>query len=171
MSEIDDKNVVLMIVGKGALEKELKDLASSLGMDDRIVFTGFVSEEELPLHYAAADAAISSSVYEAQCLAIMNAMACGLPVVCPNGRAFVDFIRDGENGFMYDASPKGCIVAIKRALIADPLIGVNARKTAEEYTITRSIDTYISLYEEAIKKKAERKGFLRKRKKTDEQSV
>jgi glycosyltransferase involved in cell wall biosynthesis len=44
-------------------------------LTERIIFTGFVSDEELPLHYAAADAAVSSSVYEAQCLAIMDAMA------------------------------------------------------------------------------------------------
>lgn len=153
----DDRDLVLMIVGKGALEKELKELTASLGMNERIIFTGFVSEEELPLHYAAADAAISSSIYEAQCLAIMNAMACGLPVVCPNGRAFVDFIKDGENGFMYNGTQEECIAATRKALTADPSVGMNARRTAETYTIQRSVDTYVSLYEEAIEKKRSKK--------------
>jgi len=146
-AEVED--AVLMIVGKGALEKELKELALSLGLSDRIIFTGFVSDEELPLHYAAADAAASSSVHEAQCLAIMNAMACGLPVACPKAKAFVDFIADGENGYMYDASPHGCADAIKKCF-ADPSVGVRGRKTAEKYSIPGSMDAYIDLYKEVI---------------------
>jgi 1,2-diacylglycerol 3-alpha-glucosyltransferase len=118
VAAIKDDDIVLMVVGKGAKDAELKELAASLGIAGRVIFTGFVSEEELPLHYAAADAAASSSTHEAQCLAIMNAMACGLPVACPVGKAFVDFIKDGENGFMYDATPEGCAAAILRALSA-----------------------------------------------------
>ena len=150
-AELDD-DTVIMIVGKGALEADLKELTEELGLTKRIIFTGFVSDEELPLHYAAADAAVSSSIYEAQCLAIMDAMACGLPAVCPVGRAFVDFIKDGVNGFTYDATPKGCAEAIKRCLSADPSVKVNARRTAEEYSIPRSIDSYVSLFEELAAK-------------------
>jgi len=148
---LDD--AVLMIVGKGAMEAELKELSSSLGLDDRVIFTGFVSDEELPLHYAAADAGVSSSIYEAQCLAIMNAMACGLPVACPNGRAFVDFIKDGENGFMYDASSEGCAAALRRCFSAGPHVGENAKSTAEGYSIPVYTDTYISLFEEIAAEK------------------
>jgi len=149
IAELDD--TMLMIVGKGALEKELKELAASLGLSDRVVFTGFVSEEELPLHYAAADAAASSSTHEAQCLAIMNAMACGLPVACPKAKAFVDFIEDGVNGCMYDASVQGCADAIKRCF-ADPSVGEKARITAEGHSIPRSLDEYVALYEDVISK-------------------
>jgi len=150
-AELDD-DTVIMIVGKGALDADLKSLAEELGVNDRIIFTGFVSDEELPSHYAAADAAVSSSIYEAQCLAIMDAMACGLPAVCPVGRAFVDFIRDGVNGFTYDATPEGCAAAIKRCLAADPSVRVGARATAEEYSVPRSLDAYVSLYEELAAK-------------------
>jgi glycosyltransferase involved in cell wall biosynthesis len=80
----------------------------------------------------------------------MDAMACGLPAACPDGRAFVDFIRDGVTGFMYDATPKGCAEAIRKCLTADPSVGVNARRTAEEYSISGSIDAYVSLFEELI---------------------
>ena len=151
LTHLDD-STVLMAVGKGALEAELKELANELGIAERVIFTGFVSDEELPLHYAAADAAVSSSVHEAQCLAIMDAMACGLPAACPDGRAFVDFIKDGVNGFLCDATPEGCADAIKKCLAADPSIGANARSTAEEYSIARSIDSYESLFNELVAK-------------------
>jgi glycosyltransferase involved in cell wall biosynthesis len=83
----------------------------------------------------------------------MNAMACGLPAACPDGRAFVDFIKDGVNGFLYDSSSWGCAGAIKKCLSADPSVGLEARKTAEEFSVQRTIDAYISLYGEAIEKK------------------
>jgi 1,2-diacylglycerol 3-alpha-glucosyltransferase len=146
-AEIDD--AVLMIVGKGALEKELKELTRSLNLSERVIFTGFVSDAELPLHYAAADAAVSSSTYEAQCLAIMNAMACGLPVACPNAQAFVDFIDDGVNGYMYETG--GLAAAVKKCF-EDPSVGAKARETAEAYSIPRSIDSYIELYKDVISK-------------------
>jgi 1,2-diacylglycerol 3-alpha-glucosyltransferase len=150
-AELDD-DIVIMIVGKGTLEAELKELTASLGLSHRVIFTGFVSDEELPLHYAAADAAVSASIYEAQCLAIMDAMACGLPAVCPHGRAFVDFIRDGENGYLYNAGAEECAAAIRKCLSASPVIKENARKTAEQYSIKRSIDTYVALFEELAAK-------------------
>jgi len=149
IAELDD--TVLMVVGKGAMDEELKGLALSLGLSDRVIFTGFVSDEELPLHYAAADMAASSSTHEAQCLAIMDAMACGLPVACPKAKAFVDFIEDGVNGYMYDASPHGCADAIRKCL-SNPSVGLKARMTAEEYSIPRSLDAYVALYEDVISK-------------------
>ena len=145
-------DTVLMIVGKGALETDLKNLAEELGVAGRVIFTGFVPDDELPMHYAAADAAVSSSVYEAQCLAIMDAMACGLPAACPVGRAFIDFIKDGENGFMYDATPKGCAEAIKKCLSADTSVKVAAIETVNKYSIQRSVDSYVSLFEELVAK-------------------
>jgi len=148
-----DENIVLLVVGKGTLEETLKEMAERKGLNERVIFTGFVSDEELPLFYAAADAAASSSGYEAQCLTILNAMACGLPVACPNARAFVDYIEDGVNGYMYDATPKGCAEAIMKCLSSDPSVGMNARRTAEEFSIPRSIDAYLSLYEEVIEAK------------------
>jgi 1,2-diacylglycerol 3-alpha-glucosyltransferase len=148
-----DVDATLMIVGKGALEGELKELAASLGISERVIFTGFVGDDELPLHYAAADAAASSSTFEAQCLAIMDAMACGLPVACPEGRAFVDFINDGINGILYDGSPEGCAAAVRKCLTSDASMGASARATAETHSVGASLDSYISLYEEAILKK------------------
>ena len=150
-AELDD-DTVIMIVGKGALEADLKAQTEELGLSERIIFTGFVPDEELPLHYAAADAAVSTSIYEAQCLAIMDAMACGLPAACPVGRAFVDFIKDGVNGYTHDATPKGCASAIKKCLSAPPSVKANARATAEEYSIPRSINAYVSLFEELAAK-------------------
>jgi len=148
-----DENTVLLVVGKGALEDTLKEMTEKKGLSERVIFTGFVSDAELPQHYAAADAAASSSVYEAQCLTILNAMACGLPIACPDARAFVDYIEDGVNGHMYDATPKGCAEAIMKCLSSDPTVGINARITAEEFSIPRSIDAYISLYEEVAEAK------------------
>ncbi|MDR0334463.1 MAG: glycosyltransferase [Methanomassiliicoccaceae archaeon] len=143
-----DADTVLMIVGKGALDAELKALAAELGVADRVIFTGFVSDAELPLHYAAADAAVSTSPHEAQCLAIMDAMSCGLPVACPDGKAFIDFVRDGENGFMHDMTPEGCAAAIRKCLSADRSVKADARATAERYSISASLDAYVSLFEE-----------------------
>lgn len=72
----------LYIVGReGWLTHGLKDLVHQEGVQDAVVFTGAVPDEEVPLFYNAADIFISPSSYEGFGLNILEAMACGTPVV------------------------------------------------------------------------------------------
>lgn len=70
---------VLVIVGRGDLDSELKQLVNSLGISDRVVFTGPRSDVRRLL--SAGDVFLNSSLWEGLSIAMLEAMAAGLPIV------------------------------------------------------------------------------------------
>ena len=155
---VDIDNVVLMIVGKGPAQDDLKELVTKLGIGEKVIFTGFVLDSELVQYYGIADVSASASRFETQGLSILEAMSCGLPVVCVNARALADFVKNDENGYLFDGTPEDCSKVIKKALCANDSIRKNARKTAEQFSITLSVARTVSLYEDVIAAKKKRLG-------------
>jgi glycosyltransferase involved in cell wall biosynthesis len=74
------KLVIAGPIGRG--EAELRQLAGALGIAERIVFTGFVTDSDLPSLYSAARVYACPSLYEGFGFTVLEAMACGVPVVC-----------------------------------------------------------------------------------------
>ena len=143
-------NVRLMIVGKGPAFQDMKDLVKKEGLEGRVIFTGFVPDDELALYYSASDVVVSASRFETQGLTITEAMACGLPAACSDGRSFLDVVVDGENGFFFKDTPEQCAEAIMKCLENKDRIAPNARKTAEYYSMEATGKRMISLYESVV---------------------
>lgn len=151
-----DKDIVLFIVGKGPAINSLKELCQQLNVEDRVIFAGYQSGEDLVKCYRAADMAATASRFETQCFVALEAMACGLPVACANARALTDYIVDGENGFLFDNSVEDCIKALERGLNADDGVRRNAMATAREFSAERFTERMSSLYNDVIKGHYER---------------
>ena len=155
-AEIDD--LTLMIVGKGPARSDFEGLAKELGISDRVIFTGFVPDEELPEYYAAADVAVSASKFETQGLSVLEAMSCGLPVACTKDRAFEDFIVDRENGIFFEGGASECAAAIRECLSSGDALRAGARGAAETFSLSASADAHIALYDHVIAAKRKRLG-------------
>lgn len=145
------EDVRLLICGKGPAHREMQDLAEKEGLKERVIFAGFVPDDELALYYSASDAVVSASRFETQGLTITEAMACGLPAACSDGRAFLDVIREGENGYFFKDTPEQCSEAIMKCLENRDRLSANARRTAEEYSMESTTKKTIELYESVIK--------------------
>ena len=152
MSKVDAH---LLIVGKGPAKEDMERLVRELGLEDKITFTGFVSDEELPRFYNMADMVISASKFETQGLTILEAMATSKPVACRNGRAFAEIVKDGVNGYLFD-DDEGCVDAINRCLNAPEDVRRASFQTAMENSRARSIEKYVEAYELAIETKRRR---------------
>ena len=74
-------DIAYLIVGDGDDRGRLEEKARALGMEDRVVFAGFIGEEEKPDHYRLADAYVMTGRLEGFGFAFLEAMACGIPVV------------------------------------------------------------------------------------------
>jgi glycosyltransferase involved in cell wall biosynthesis/membrane protein DedA with SNARE-associated domain len=90
-----------VIVGKGKDEAEFRDLAQKLGLEGTVIFTGAIPDEDLCFLYNIADVYIGAGSAELQGMAVMEAMATGLPVLAANAVALPELVRDGENGFLF----------------------------------------------------------------------
>jgi len=85
----------LVIVGKkGWLYESFFHRLRELGLDDRVIFTGYVPDEDLPAIYSAADLFVFPSLYEGFGLPVLEAMACGVPVVCSNTSSLPEVAGD-----------------------------------------------------------------------------
>ncbi|MFF1633019.1 glycosyltransferase [Leifsonia sp. NPDC058248] len=90
------------IVGGGDQLKNLQNLADTLGIADRVTFTGYVTDEELRQAYTRASVFAMPSIAELQSIATMEAMASALPVVAANAMALPHLVRDNENGYLFE---------------------------------------------------------------------
>lgn len=91
-------DVKCVICGKGSLEKKLKNLVSSLGLENRVIFLGY--RQDIPEIMLASDIYAHPSIREGLGIASLEAMASGLPLICSNTRGISDYIENGVNGFM-----------------------------------------------------------------------
>ena len=148
-----DDDIVLFIVGKGPAMDSLKQLSQELKIEDRVIFAGFQSGEDLVKCYRAADIAATASRFETQCFVALEAMACGLPVACANARALADYVIDGKNGFLFDNSVEECVEALNKALTAGEDIRKNAMATAKEFSVETFTERMSSLYNDVIERK------------------
>jgi len=96
----DGGRPVLVLAGAGPDEHRLRSLARHYGAADRVMFTGYVPDADLPGLYRAADVFAIASQAELQSLVTMAAMASGLPVVAVDAGALAELVHPGENGFL-----------------------------------------------------------------------
>ena len=149
-------DVVMVIVGDGPARGSVEDVVRECGFEDRVFFTGFVEKTRLPEYYNTADVCVSCSRFETQGLSIMEAMACGKPIVCPNARAFSVIVEDGKDGFLFDGDIEDMANKIRLALDCDTSIGQAALEKARSYSKENCARMLVSLYEHVIEAKKRR---------------
>lgn len=88
----------LIFVGDGTLKTDLNDLANNLNLGNDISFVGFVDEKSKLLYYKASDIFALPSFHESFGIVLLEASACGLPLVVSDLEAFKAIINDGQNG-------------------------------------------------------------------------
>ena len=109
--------VQTVLVGRGKDEREFRELAKRLGLDGPLVFTGYVPDEDLPLLYNVGDVYIGAGAAELQGLAVMEAMASGLPILVANSFALPELLEEGVNGFLFEPTVED--LARKMLLVLD----------------------------------------------------
>ena len=109
----------MVIVGMGKDEDSLKKLVRELKLEDRVVFTGKVSDADLKQLYSIANVYIGSGSAELQGLSVMEAMANGLPVLAANAVALPELVEDNVNGYLFELNPKNLSVKMIK-ILSDP---------------------------------------------------
>jgi glycosyltransferase involved in cell wall biosynthesis len=109
-------NFKLFIVGTGSCEHELRQMASSLGVDDKVLFTGAVPYADVPLFINMADLLVMTSSVEGQPRVLIEAMSCGTPAVGTDVFGIRDTIEDGVTGYLTSDDPADIAEKISEAL-------------------------------------------------------
>jgi len=137
------------IVGRGELRDELQALAFALGLQSRLVFTGFRSD--VGAFYKIADLCVMSSIEEGLGTAVLDAMACGVPVVATAAGGLPEIIRDGKTGRLVAPSdPSALAEAIIELLthprLAEAMAAQGRTEVRQCFSIEAMVDKNIEVY-------------------------
>ncbi|RUM36875.1 MAG: glycosyltransferase family 1 protein [Desulfobulbus sp.] len=98
----DEPDICYVIAGEGDYRSELEAKAKSLKVENHVVFTGMVNEEEKADLYRLADVYVMPSRGEGFGFVFLEAMACGIPVIASIADGSCDAVRDGKLGILVD---------------------------------------------------------------------
>ncbi len=155
-ARMEARDVALLIVGGGDREGTFAALAAGLGISERVVFAGAVPHAQLPLYYAAADVvALPSTPPESFGMVLVEAMACGKPVIASNLPGVRSVVSDGEDGLLVRPGDPSDLVEKTRALLDAPRrrqeMGERGRvKVEERYAWPKIIPRLARVYEEVV---------------------
>ncbi len=160
----------LTVVGDGAELKKLELLAKSLGIADRVVFTGLVSRNNLPKYYGNADIFVTASTIETQGIVVLEAMASSLPVVGVGKLALKELIVDGYNGYQVkagdfkDMARKIYAIAKNEELMNE--MSKNALNYVSEHRLENALNKLDSIYKKVYESYGHWKVYKRIKKET-----
>jgi len=122
MQQLADETVCLAIAGDGPLAASLRDQAASAGVSGRVHFLGCLSREQLtPLMASSAGVIVPSvpceGVIEATSLAVIEAFACGVPVIASNIGGLAELIQDGRTGLLFPPGNANALAGAGRRLL------------------------------------------------------
>ena len=142
--------VRLRIIGEGKIRPELQQRFASL--DGRVIWEGNVPNSVLSRYLNSAGLFVLPSFYEGHPKALIEAMACGLPVIGADSPGIRELIRHGETGYLCAAQPSAIRHAIEE-LVADPALrarmGYNARQyVLTNYSLDRILKSELALLED-----------------------
>jgi glycosyltransferase involved in cell wall biosynthesis len=142
------------IVGKGELMDDLKAIASSLGLEQALVLTGF--RNDVGSFYKVADLFVMSSVDEGLGTAVLDAMALGKPVVATRAGGLPEIVHDGKTGRLVapadpSALAEGIIEMLTHTELASTMANQGRAEVQKFFTIEAMVDGNIEVYQKIIK--------------------
>jgi UDP-glucose:(heptosyl)LPS alpha-1,3-glucosyltransferase len=142
-----------IVVGKDKRTPAYVARARGLGIGERVRFVGAVSD--VRPYYAAADAFVLPTLYDPFPNAVLEAMACGLPVVTTTKCGGAEILREGESGFVRDALDIAGIAEALDRLDPDSSrrMGEAARETVAAFTPESMARDYLALYHRLLEKR------------------
>ncbi len=143
LSKLENKNIHLVIAGTGEKREEFLSLAKELGIDGRVHLLGF--RTDIAELLKSADIFLFPSLQEGLPVALMEAMSCGLPIICSEIRGNTDLI-DESCGVMCPANDVEAFRLAMERLVSDEALresmGENALERSRNYDI-KIIENYM----------------------------
>lgn len=153
LAKIINEKVKYLIVGFGEEEERLKNLVAELGLQNRVVFAGYRKDVKEILHTV--DAFAFPSLQEGLPVALMEAMAAGLPVVCSRIRGNIDLIENGKGGYLYDSHDVDGFAEGMKKIVSGEAAGMREtnQKTMQMFDVKNVCDKMTKLYLSLSKEK------------------
>jgi glycosyltransferase involved in cell wall biosynthesis len=143
---------LVLIGGKGWKYESIFTRIQALGLEARVHFPGYVPDEELPLWYNAGELLVFPSLYEGFGMPVIEAMACGTPVVAANRSSIPEAV--GTAGLLFDPENVDKLVERLTAVLQNPTLAnrmrVDGLAHASQFSWERAGRETAAVYQHAV---------------------
>jgi len=156
LSLVDRHDVLLLVVGEGGLKEQYRQMAYRLQIQQNVIFAGNVTNQQLPLYYAAANALAlpSKDISEGFGLTLLEANATGLPVISTNVGGIPGVVTAGYNGLLVEPNDIHALANAILRLVSQSAegeeMGRNGRIVAEAHDWSIVAARTENVYQEAL---------------------
>ncbi len=127
-------DISFLLVGEGALKEELKILCADLKIEKNVIFAG--ERSDIPEILSLTDIFVLPSLREGLPLTILEAMACGKPVIATNVGGIPEIVKDGITGILVSPEDSGALYSAMNELLDDrerrEKMGRNGKRVCNE---------------------------------------
>ena len=145
----------LLIMGDGPERENLERKIHELNIEQSVKFLGRVSEEEKFQYLDLSDVYLSTAMHEGFGMVFLEAIKCGLPVICYDKGGQIDFLKDGQTGFFILLDNKNLFIEKLNHLLANKQeiskIGNHNKKYVEKFFIKNIAQQYYRVFENLIR--------------------
>jgi glycosyltransferase involved in cell wall biosynthesis len=163
-SMITNPDAILLIVGDGDLKERYRERAKLLGVAEKTVFAGKYANEDLPPIYRTADVSVLPSFPpESFGLVLIEALACGTPVIASNLPGVRTVVRDGEDGFLVPPGDPAALAARLETLLGNPdrtraMGEIGCRRVQACYAWPKVVERLEGVYQAVVSKHSDKQS-------------
>lgn len=142
---------LVLVGGKGWIYDDIFERVASLGLRERVRFAGYANDEDVPLWYNAAAALVLPSLYEGFGMPVVEALACGTPVIASDSSSLPE--AGGEVALYFDPRDAAALAAQMARVLDDPATRQRARaegpRHAARFSWARAGEQLAAVYQRA----------------------
>lgn len=147
---VDWPELRLVLVGKkGWLYESFFEKLNTMGLQECVIFPGYVDELELPAFYHLAELFVFPSIYEGFGLGPLEAMACGTPVISSNSSSLPEVV--GDAGLLFEPTDTAALATALRQILSNPELSADLRqrglRQAQKFSWAKAADELKQLYQ------------------------
>ncbi len=151
LKEMGVDNFELQLAGDGERRSNLERLTVEKGLTKQLRFLGWIDRKDIVNLYHQADLFVTATTWEGMPNTVLEAMACGLPVIGSRASGLGELVREGVNGYLVDINDKSVMAERLADLINNPYerqrMGKESRKIAEqEFAWEYIAEQYVDIY-------------------------
>jgi len=145
---------VLLIMGDGPEKDFLETRIRDLQIEGAVRLLGRVSDEQKFEYLNASDGYLSTAIHEGFGIVFLEAMECGLPVICYDRGGQRDFLKNGKTGYLVELGNKAELSSRLKDMLNSPALRADIRSHNKEYVkefyIGSVAEKYLSIFQEAV---------------------